>query len=816
MKVRLQQFGIEKSTYERPNQKWVCGWASAGAPCHHGPDAGGHCPGGCECRPTLSGSRWLCTRSAAAGGPCDSGPLPDGACCRPIQTCRPVRSLRARRGALVAWTCALTLGLLLAGLGRNWQRFASPGPLSFAHGSILAGHGGATASAGSALHAAANNQGCGACHIAGKTGPRGWASAATTPRGHEESGLCLDCHSADSRFRDRPSAMQAHGVSPAVLAVVSERLSKVSEPATDFTFPALASTTPAGHDGKLDCATCHHEHRGAGASLASMDNTTCQACHTTRFSSFKDGHPPFRNYPSAAAGAVAFDHARHRDQYFPKTESFQCGSCHTPSPDGRTLQPPTFDLACARCHSDHFNGKSEPSRTGIVLLQIPALDLKTLGERKVDVGQWPHYDGDPPVRVTPFLRLLLSADKPAYLDALPPDLGQLQEATEPQIRAVQELAWAIKRLLGEAAGRNDASNVLPLSARISTALGREITPDQFTDLTAGLSSDEVREAARHWFPELSKELAAGPKPWDGSPVPPHAVPIAPPATRPAAPASDDLFNDNKPAASPSAPATPTTKPSAAADDDLFNGDIPVATKPALPTTAPVVPAPPASRPAAEASDDLFNGASDSPATAPATRPSELPPLATAPAPIESKPIITLSGWERDDDKFALIYHPRGHANTFLRAWIDMNLTTAGNPTAVAAWQAQVAGPDAGSTCTKCHITRQATGTSGPLAWRSLSSDSTRRFVKFSHRPHLLEPRLKDCSACHTLPDPAASSVPALAAAGFLPISKESCAACHAPRLASDSCLTCHNYHVAPPTTAAVPGGATAGIDPTSR
>ncbi|MDB5331202.1 MAG: hypothetical protein JWP03_2353 [Phycisphaerales bacterium] len=816
MKVRLQQFGIEKSTYERPNQKWVCGWASSGAPCHHGPDSGGDCPGGCECRPILSGSRWLCTRSVAGGGPCDSGPLPDGACCRPIQTCRPVRSLRARRGALVVWTCALTLGLLLWALGSNWQRFASPGPLSFAHGPILAGRGTGSGSDGAALHPAANSQGCGACHVAGRTGPLGWASAATASRGHDESGLCLDCHRTDSKFRDRPSAMHAHGLPTTTLATVSQRMSKASEPTAEFTFPAMASTTPTGHDGKIDCAACHHEHRGASASLASMDNTTCQACHTTRFSSLKDGHPAFRNYPSAATGAVAFDHARHRDQHFPKTESFQCGSCHTPSPNGRMLQPPTFDLACARCHSEHFNGKAEPSRSGIVLLQIPALDLKTLGERKVDVGQWPHYDGDPPVRLAPFLRLLLSGGKPPYLDALPPDLGQLQNATEPQIRAVQDLAWAIKRLVGERAGPNEATGLPSVQARISAALGRELTRDQFADLTGGLAPDDMKEAARRWFPELSKELAAGPKLWEGSPAPPHeapAAPAAPPTTKSAAPASDDLFNDDKPAAPTPAPAPSATKPSAAADDDLFNGDTPAATKPAPPTKAPVASAPPTTRPVAEASDDLFNGGPADPAApAAATRPSEALPLATAPAPAAAKPIITLAGWERDDDRFALIYHPRGHANTFLRAWIDMNSDHAGSTVAAAPWQAQVAGPDGGAACTKCHVSRQPAGVSGALVWRSLPADSMGRgFVKFSHRPHLLESRLQDCSACHTLPDPTAASVPTLGAAGFLPISKESCAACHAPRLASDSCLTCHNYHVAPRTTAA-----TAGLDPTSR
>ncbi|MDB5303020.1 MAG: hypothetical protein JWM97_569 [Phycisphaerales bacterium] len=819
MKVRLQQFGVEQSAYERPNQKWVCGRAAAGAPCHHGPDVSGRCHGGCECRPMQSGSRWTCTRSAAAGGPCDSGPLPDGSCCRPVRTCRPVRSLRARRAAVVAWTCALTLGLLLAGLGRNWQRFASPGPLSFAHGPILAAGDGGHAPPGAVRRPVAGNQGCGACHVAGQTGPTGWAAAATTSHPHHESGLCLDCHRADPAFHDRASAMQPHGLQRGALLPVTAHLSIASGTA-DFSLLPGALSPPAGQNGAIDCATCHHEHRGSAVRLSSMDNTSCQACHVAKFGSFRDDHPPFRTYPSAGPRAVAFDHARHRDQHFPKTESFQCGSCHTPSSDGSALQPPRFDAACARCHSEHFNGKSEPSRSGIVLFQLPALDLKSLEELKVEIGQWPRYDGDPPVRLSPFLRMLLSAGRPAYLDRLPPDLGQLHDASDEQIRAVQELAWAIKGLINEAAPANNANGLPAIRTRMESVLGAAPDAEQFNDLTAGLTSDDMREAARRWFPQLAQEVAAGHKAWDASTRAPRKPPGAP-ATMPAAPPSDDLFNDDKPAAKSAGPSSPTIKPSAGQDDDLFNGDIATAPKPSAPAvTAGTPPTPLTTRPATSPADDLLDGdTSPSPiAAGPATRPSQLPSTAAAPALVASKPFIAISGWERDDEKFALIYHPRGHANAFMRQWLDLLAhPVADAPSAVVAWRSQISGADAGDTCVKCHVSRQSAGAPSQLAWSSPPVESRGRgFVKFSHRPHLLESRLQDCTACHSLPDPAVAGNSAPGLSSFLPISKETCAACHAPRLASDSCLTCHNYHVVPaafPVAARRPVVATGATSP---
>ena len=87
MKTPIQPLGFKKSPYERPNQKWVCGWAEHGNPCPHGPNGKGKCSvaGHTSCKPIKDEQtgRFHCNRAKVFGGECENGPLPDGKCCNP-------------------------------------------------------------------------------------------------------------------------------------------------------------------------------------------------------------------------------------------------------------------------------------------------------------------------------------------------------------------------------------------------------------------------------------------------------------------------------------------------------------------------------------------------------------------------------------------------------------------------------------------------------------------------------------------------------------------------------------------------------------
>jgi len=76
-------------------------------------------------------------------------------------------------------------------------------------------------------------------------------------------------------------------------------------------------------------------------------------------------------------------------------------------------------------------------------------------------------------------------------------------------------------------------------------------------------------------------------------------------------------------------------------------------------------------------------------------------------------------------------------------------------------------------------------------------------VKFNHRPHRSLPELADCKVCHQIVKGDLKKYDSLdphdftsGQVGFDKLRREKCTTCHQPQLAGDSCLKCHNYHIA--------------------
>ena len=233
MKDQLPSPDFNSKDYERPNQKWVCGWLCEGKPCHNGPDGKGKCGATADCQPTLDKTDpnnpcYVCTRSAKMGGPCQEGPRPDGSCSHPPRRCQPQYSLRTKRGIFTKTVTACTIGILLLFLyGAYRWKFISPGELSLKHRSA--------AFQQKAREAFGKDQECATCHAAAKGGPIVWmeSAAVADPAPHEFYKLLLNPHPSTTRID--LSCQKCH-------------------PLHDFHEPNVAW--------EYSCSRCHQEHRG--------------------------------------------------------------------------------------------------------------------------------------------------------------------------------------------------------------------------------------------------------------------------------------------------------------------------------------------------------------------------------------------------------------------------------------------------------------------------------------------------------------------------------------------------------------------------
>lgn len=392
--------------------------------------------------------------------------------------------LRATRRRMTFWLSMLTLGLSLLFLsGPQGSAFLSPGELTFRHG----------ASAGA----------CADCHTAVHGNLADWVAAlGDSGTGQENSKLCLTCHHLGEH------ALEPHGRPAKELDAVTDRLRRMPESADVPWLLAVSSWVPGlaqTGEGPLACATCHKEHRGRTFDLTAMDKRQCQACHTRAFSGLADGHPPFANYPYKRRTRIVFDHQSHIGKHFlgefrneaPNT----CTACHKPDDAGKTMRTGTFETTCAGCHAREIKGVGRAGAKGIAVLRLPGLDLDTLDEHGVSVGEWP-ADADVEEGLTPFMELLLEGDPAVDLARLArfDDFTDLSDATDEEVAAVGRMAWAVKRLLYNLIARGQREMLDRL--RTTTDLGiRELA-----DLVGQLPVEVIRAAQREWLPNLMTEV----------------------------------------------------------------------------------------------------------------------------------------------------------------------------------------------------------------------------------------------------------------------------------------------------------------------
>ncbi|MBF0107903.1 MAG: cytochrome c3 family protein [Magnetococcales bacterium] len=766
MKYSLQPTGYKESDYERPTPRWVCGRQAQGRPCRRGPDDRGQCSAHGACDPVKRGDRWHCTRPETAGGPCENGPLPDGSCGQPEPPCVPVSSPRAILGRVTWMATGLALAVLLLFLnGSHRLALVAPGDLS-------------------PPHAALNS--CARCHSAFEGGVANWLveGMGRVVRGRD-SDLCLKCH---------PRVAQArwpHNLEPSALV----RVERGSPTGTDDIQPH-----PNAHAAPT-CSVCHREHTGGTKAPIIRDSMLCNSCHRTTISVFAVDHPEFSASieekardaigAGAAVGAtrdrkssINFDHSSHFKRHFQgklkEKAPTRCGQCHTiEAQTGRMLHA-GFNGACSSCHIDQIRGEFRAGSKGFPVIGVPGLDTRLLGARSLATGQWPDAaEGEP----TPFMRWMLRDDarfNAAWERLKDRDLLELKTLSAEEESAVVDLAWAIKRLLGDLVAGGHAA-----WAERFFGEGKVPPPgDEWGAINGGLEGDTLKGAVAAWFPDLSAEL---PRHDQGQrvlfPAPGGVVSRGTGATAGEKPVSRGGDGGGT--------AVKEEESLLLVDDGAES----------LLEESPKVAAPEASgettvaqpKPMIE-EEGLLDGESET------VREPEGAVVA------ESSRMLAVNeeewsrggGWYRMG--YWLYYRPGGHDDEFLRSWWRRLRSMPGAEPLFGMLSAK----DAPGVCGKCHMGlrgNQSEAGKEEKVWPDRRLDR-HSLTRFSHKPHL-DALANNCQECHLLgaadvegSTAATASFPA-PAHGFIPLRKKSCQACHTAQRAGENCLQCHAYHARP-------------------
>jgi|GEM_PF-379265 len=708
------------------------------------------------------------------------------------EPCVPRRSLRSKRGRAVVAAMALMVGLIGVFMGgEEGRHFMTPGNLSSHHAGLTD---------------------CSTCHSGAQSGQVDLLHrlmTAVEPR--QNSNLCLACHVMGRE----PFAPHTHAVEDLERRTEKLRLAsrdwKPESLMQRIAFPATVKSR--GAEAEIQCSTCHKEHQGVFANLKTVSNQRCQTCHVSRFGSFADSHPQFVRFPYQRRPRIAFDHQSHFGKYFPEATKAaiagkivpdNCVDCHQVGVRQRYMEVKSFGTMCSSCHEGDLNGATQVSGPkGIDVLVVPGLDVATLNERRIDIGNWP--DKSEAV-LTPFMKLLLNSEEDGLASGVAGlDLLDLRHASDQDLARVAKLAWAVKRLFN----RLETTNPSGAKLLADDGFGIQIDQLQMAALTGGMSHDVIAAGNREWFPGLqdelsrhelgqpARDLASGeklatapkpPTPSNGSPASAAALPGADILGGNTSDKKDDILGSDNNIASKK-------------DDILVKDDRSDAL--AFPKQDDILTAKKADILSDNsAADSIPLGAGDNSAKDGTAKRAGVEQAGGRTAQFDPEAWARTGGWYRQD--FTIRYRPTGHADQFLRAWLEF--AGRGYGTVLHDEFAPVfemlSPKDAVGRCTKCHSIDEQQGAKS-VNWLPFDPNALRnRFTNYSHKPHVELIGAKTCVKCHELQSVKTEFMKTYEAGdplnytpNFKPLDKAVCVSCHSQQTAWENCTLCHGYHV---------------------
>jgi predicted CXXCH cytochrome family protein len=482
--MHLQHFDFKSSSYERPNQDWVCGKLELGQPCSRGPTGAGKCRGGDECQPGKRGSRWYCSRAEQAGGRCSEGPLPDGKCARPVISCLPKRSVKKLRRT-VTYLCIVVVFAFVMGAMNisedTFSAFINPGPLSASH---------------------SGKMDCKSCHGTKVNNFSSLLSAAVhvAPQSALEKN-CKFCHSPIGE-------LSAHDLPEGTLNKIdkdksSNKIKSIRFGSSDMVSLARSAGISPHPDSGTQCLSCHSEHNGKNADVAEVEAAVCSRCHQSTFFGISAGHPEFKAYPHNRLARISFKHKKHFEKYFSSVTpavKMECRECHIQDAEEGKSRLVKFEKSCGACHGSSLKNMS------VMLLSIPGFDIDALVALGANIGEWPK---DVEVEeVSPLLEVLLSENKVfsdtlKYIRDQEIDLLDLADVPKPTIERIEALAWAIKGVVYDLQNKGPVAVFSPLISKIN---GNSEINKAIQEMVNIFPMESIRLLSNVSFPTLGPEL----------------------------------------------------------------------------------------------------------------------------------------------------------------------------------------------------------------------------------------------------------------------------------------------------------------------
>jgi len=853
----LQSFDFRASAYERPNQKWVCGHRGEGEGCRLGPDTRGRCRTTAECTPRRDGALWVCTRAKRAGGRCAEGPGPNGECGRPVTPCQPVRSVRARRGLTVRWATAVTLGLLLVFFfGEDAATWISPGPLTGHHAEI---------ESCATCHEDFGNGPTAWVHAAlsGVEGPKAGDSRQCLSC-HEPGAKPFNAHSlADTRFeeitlQDRSPRPQANATVPVALSVARENFTQPHKARNGALACADCHSEHQGASADIkamsdqQCQVCHTQ-AFKSFTKGHPDIEGFAYPRRTRINFDHVGHmrkhfDDAENPPKQCTACHVTDETGGGMQTRGFAET--CASCHTGdvrgakasgSPGVPVLTVPGLDLITLREENVAIGAwprtadrelspfmramladDAETQRALTRFRNLDTLDLRDASQRDLDAVKTVAW-------AVKGLLYDLVADGPS---SLRPALGRAFEGeiTTPTatrlvagmpldtLRAAQkewfpDLASEIK------AHRNGERVPIPTDEPAASSEGTSSGDDAGARGGTGTDEGDILAADDGGGSDdgggdsiLGGDDGGGSNGGGSDDGGGDSILGGDDGGGSDGGGSDDGGGDSILGGDDGGGSDGGGSDDGGGDsilggddaggsdgggsddgggDSILGGDD------------------------SGSSDgegdggilggddggsdgDLLSGGGD---RGDGGRETETAATkATMPEP-EPGAWTKLGGWYQT--YFAIVYRPRGHADPFLKTWLDQAGASYGaSPAQVAeAVLDRLGTPKSPGRCVKCHSIDRTSG-GRRINWTESKPAKVSQFTNFEHDPHLTQVRAEEgCATCHRFaPDNAYLASfddlnPSTFASSFQPITTDTCARCHVDGKAGNTCTQCHNYHV---------------------